>query len=74
MVYRTPGARHFGGGPNGNFAGIARLGNLGVGQQALPSGLVVDYGAFSNGSGLTIHLGDDRKGRFDDSYIHELAH
>jgi M6 family metalloprotease-like protein len=78
MVYRTPGLQHFArkdtpGFEYGSFGGIAQLGKSGA-QVALPSSLVVDYGAFANGSGLTMHLGDNKKQRFDDSYIHELAH
>lgn len=78
MVYRTPGLQHFAGPDSlgyeySSFGGIAQLGKSNA-QIALPSGLVVDYGAFANGSGLTMHLGNNRKVRFDDSYIHELAH
>lgn len=72
MVYRTPGAQHFAGVEYSSFGGIAMLG--GGGKETLPSGLVVDYSAFAEGSGLTMHLGENRKERFDDSYIHELAH
>ncbi len=79
MVYRTPGLQHFArkdtpGFEYDSFGGIAQLGKSYSGQEALPSGLVIDYGPFSNGSGLTMHLGENRKKRFDDSYIHELAH
>lgn len=77
MMYRTPGAKHFAGTQGGNFGGIAALYTVDSTNNRriqLPSGIYVDGNFSGNGSGLTIHMENDKLKRFDDSYIHELAH
>lgn len=83
MMYRTPGEKHFAGPIGGNFGGIAQLSVRDTistnpvqtsSTVTLNSGLKVNGTRSGNGSGLTIHMEDDRRKRFDDSHIHELAH
>jgi len=83
MMYRTPSGKYFylNETEGRTFGGIAQLSvrdTLSNGHTTptvtLSSGLKVHGTRSGNGSGLTIHMENDRRKRFDDSYIHELAH